>query len=149
MFRSRAGAGAARRARAAQLAAMEMNPVKYRLTEVSGWVIVTPSGKAENNEPLRVRYMFRRWLTRQGIRVIVNLKQLEQFGVWEVGVLTSFKREVDQRVGVLRLCHFNPDLKGYFHDDRFAEQFDVYEDLEAAMTANGAEINGTNQRRCQ
>ncbi len=110
-----------------------MNAVKYRITEVSGWVIVTPSGQAENNEPLRVRYMFRRWLTRQGIRVIVNLKQLEQFGVWEVGVLTSFKREVDQRVGVLRLCHLNPELKGYFHDDRFAEQFEVYEDLEAAM----------------
>ncbi len=113
---------------------MEITAVKYRLTEVGGWMIVTPSGKAENNEPLRVRYMFRRWLTRQGIRVIVNLKLLEQFGVWEVGVLTSFKRQVDQRVGVLRLCHLNPQLKGYFHDDRFAEQFEVYDDLEAAMT---------------
>jgi anti-anti-sigma factor len=113
---------------------MELNSVRYRIAEVAGWVIVTPSGKAENNEPLRVRHLFRRWLTRQGIRVIVNLKQLEQFGVWEVGVLTSFKREVDQRVGVLRLCHLNPQLKGYFHDDRFAEQFEIYDDLEGAMT---------------
>ena len=113
---------------------MEMKSVKYRITEVAGWVIVTPSGQAENNEPLRVRHMFRRWLTCQGIRVIVNLKQLEQFGVWEVGVLTSFKREVDQRVGVLRLCNLNPELEGYFHADRFAEQFEVYDDLEAAMT---------------
>ena len=134
MFRSGAAAGAANEATAEQLAAMEITAVKYRLTEVGGWMIVTPSGKAENNEPLRVRYMFRRWLTRQGIRVIVNLKLLEQFGVWEVGVLTSFKRQVDQRVGVLRLCHLNPQLKGYFHDDRFAEQFEVYDDLEAAMT---------------
>ena len=134
MFQSCATAGTADTPPAAGLAAMEMNAVRYRISEVAGWVIVTPSGKAENNEPLRVRHMFRRWLTRQGIRVIVNLKQLEQFGVWEVGVLTSFKREVDQRVGVLRLCHLNPQLKGYFHDDRFAEQFEIYDDLEGAMT---------------
>ena len=135
MFRSCAAAGADNAAPATGLAFMELSSVRYRISEVAGWVIVTPSGKAENNEPLRVRYMFRRWLTRQGIRVIVNLKQLEQFGVWEVGVLTSFKREVDQRVGVLRLCHLNPQLKGYFHADRFAEQFEIYDDLEGAMTA--------------
>ena len=134
MFQSCAAAGATDTPPATGLAAMEMNAVRYRISEVAGWVIVTPSGKAENNEPLRVRHMFRRWLTRHGIRVIVNLKQLEQFGVWEVGVLTSFKREVDQRVGVLRLCHLNPQLKGYFHDDRFAEQFEIYDDLEGAMT---------------
>ena len=108
--------------------------MKYRITEASGWVVVTPSGKAENNEPLRVRYMFRRWLKREGLRVIINLEQLEQFGVWEVGVLTSFKRQVDQRGGVLRLCSLNPELKGYFHDDRFAEQFAICHDLAAAMT---------------
>jgi hypothetical protein len=112
-----------------------MNAVKYRVSEAAGWVVVTPSGKAENNEPLRVRYLFRRWLTRQGVCVIVNLKLLEQFGVWEVGVLTSFKREVDQRAGRLRLCHVNAELEGYFHDDRFAERFEIYEDLEAALTA--------------
>jgi len=112
-----------------------MTAVTYRITELAGWVVVTPSGKAQNNEPLRVRHLFRCWLTRQGIRVIVNLKQLEQFGVWEVGVLTSFKREVDQRIGTLRLCNLNPELNGYFQADRFAKQFEVYDDLEAAMTA--------------
>ena len=50
-------------------------------------------------------------------------------------ITISFKREVDQRVGMLRLCHLNPQLKGYFHDDRFAEQFEIYDDLEGAMTA--------------
>jgi len=112
---------------------MELIPVNYRITEVAGWVVVTPSGRGENNEPLRVRHLFRRWLARQGVRVIVNLKQLEQFGVWEVGVLTSFKRQVDQRVGVLRLCNLDPGLQGYFNQDRFAECFDIYNDLEAAM----------------
>lgn len=116
-----------------RLAVMEMSEVKYRVTEAGGWVIVDPSGTAANNEPLRVRYLFRRWLTRDGIRVIVNLKQLERFDVWEVGLLTSFKKEVDQRGGVLRLCHLNPELEGYFHNDRFAEQFNVYEDIESAM----------------
>jgi len=108
--------------------------VKYRITEVAGWVIVAPSGKAQNNEPLRVRFMFRRWLTQSGIRVIVNLKQLEQLGVWEIGLLTSLKKEVDQRAGIIRLCQLNPEIEGYFHNDRFAEQFSIYDDLESAMT---------------
>jgi anti-anti-sigma factor len=123
---------------------MELTPVNYRITEVAGWVVVTPSGKAENNEPLRVRHLFRRWLTRQGIRVIVNLKQLEQFGIWEVGVLISFKRQVDQRVGELRLCNLDPSLQGYFYNDRFSECFEIYNDLEAAMGG----VNRSGKHEC-
>jgi anti-anti-sigma factor len=101
--------------------------------EVNGWIVVHPSGKAENNEPLRVRFLFKKWLTQQELRVIVDLKDLSQFGVWEVGLITSFKKEVDQRAGTLRLCNLNTSLEGYFQNDRFAEQFDFYPDLEIAM----------------
>jgi anti-anti-sigma factor len=107
--------------------------MNYRITEISGWIIVYPSGKAENNEPLRVRYLFKKWLTEEGIKVIVNLKELSQLGVWEMGLLTSFKKEVDQRAGKLRLCNLNLSLEGYFHNDRFVECFEIYPDLEAAM----------------
>jgi anti-anti-sigma regulatory factor len=107
--------------------------LKYRVSEVSGWFVIGPSGVAENNEPLRVRYLFRRWLAREGVKVIVDLKDLKQFGVWEVGLLTSFKREVDQRAGILRICRLNPDLSGYFQNDRFADEFEIFADLEAAM----------------
>ena len=103
---------------------------------MDGWVVVNPSGKAENNEPLRVRYLLRPWLAKRGVRVIVNLKHLEAFGVWEVGVLTSLKKEVDQRAGALRLCHLNHELAGYFQNDRFAEQFDIYTDLASAIEAS-------------
>jgi anti-anti-sigma factor len=116
--------------------------VNYRITEVNGWVIVTPIGKAENNEPLRVKYLVKRWLGERGVRVIVNLKGLQQLGVWEMGLLTSFKREIDQRAGIMRLCHLDPTLAGYFHDDRFAEQFEIFADLEEAMQA---ERNTTNE----
>jgi hypothetical protein len=40
-----------------------MMRVNYRITELNGWFIVTPTGKAENNEPLRVKYLFKRWLS--------------------------------------------------------------------------------------
>ena len=109
--------------------------MNYRITELNGWVIVTPTGKAENNEPLRVKYLVKRWLSERGVRVIVNLKGLEQLGVWEMGLLTSFKREIDQRAGIMKLCHLDPTLAGYFHEDRFAEQFEVFADLEGAMQA--------------
>lgn len=114
--------------------------MKYRITEVGTWVVVQPSGVAENNEPLRVRHLFHRWLSRPGVRVIINLKQLEQLGVWEVGLLISFKKEIDQRAGVLRLCQLDPALQGYFHNDRFTEQFAIYEDLESAMAGIRSEL---------
>jgi anti-anti-sigma factor len=107
--------------------------VNYRITEVSDWVIVHPSGKAQNNESLRVNYLFNRWLTQNGIRVIVNLKELSHFGVGEMGLLSSFKKEVDQRAGILRLCSLNPCLQGHFKNDRFAGEFEIYSDLEGAM----------------
>lgn len=115
------------------MAALEIGRVNYRITEVNDWVIVHPSGKAQNNEPLRVKYLFHRWLTQKGIRVIVDLKELSHFGVWEMGLLISFKKEVDQRDGRLRLCRLSPCLEGYFQNDRFAEQFEFYRDLEGAM----------------
>ena len=65
----------------------------------------------------------------------MNLKELQQFRVWEMGLLTSFKREIDQRAGIIRLCHLDPALAGYFHDDRFAEQLEIFADLERAMQA--------------
>ena len=107
--------------------------MNYRITELNAWVIVHPSGKAQNNEPLRVKYLFNRWLTQEGIRVIVNLKELSHFGVWEMGLLTSFKKEVDQRAGTLRLCALGPYLQGYFQNDRFAGEFEIYRDLESDM----------------
>lgn len=91
-----------------------MMRVNYRITELNGWVIVTPTGKAENNEPLRVKYLFKRWLSQKGARVIVNLKGLEQLGVWEMGLLTSLKREIDQRAGTVRLCQLDPTLAVVF-----------------------------------
>lgn len=63
--------------------------MNYRITQINSWIVVNTSGKAENNEPLRVKYLFNKWLTREGIRVIINLKELAHFGIWEVGLLAS------------------------------------------------------------
>lgn len=116
--------------------------MNYRITEVSGWIIVSLSGKAANNEPLKVKHLFKRWLAQKGVRVIVNLKEIEEFGVWEMGLLTSFKKEMDQRAGTLRLCHLDPLLEGYFQNDRFAEHFDIYSNLESAMEGKRNQGNG-------
>jgi hypothetical protein len=107
--------------------------VNYRITALNEWVIVYPSGKAQNNEPLRVKYLFHRWLTQNGIRVIVNLKDVAQLGEWERGLLNAFKEEVERRAGVLRLCHLRSSLQGCLHRDRFPQQFEIYQDLEHAL----------------
>lgn len=115
--------------------------MNYRITEISGWIVVHLSGKAENNEPLRVQHLFRKWLTEEGIKVIVNLTELSGLGVWEMGLLTSFKKEIDQRAGMLRLCNLKPGLIELVVIGRFAGCFEVYNDLEAAMA--GASLNGS------
>jgi len=115
--------------------------VKYRITEVGGWFIVGLSGKAENNEPLKVKYLFRRWLTSKAVRLIMNFKEIEEPGVWEFGLLTSFKKEIDQRGGVLRVCELKtPSSK--FGDDRFLENFEIFPDLESAMEGRSNDENG-------
>jgi anti-anti-sigma factor len=123
--------------------------MNYRITEIIGWIIVHPSGKAENNEPLRVRHLFKKWLTEEGIQVVVNLKELAALGVWEMGLLTSFKKEVDQRAGKLRLCNLSAALQGYFHNDRFSECFEIYSDLEAAMEGENIDANQGVRHRTQ
>jgi len=50
-----------------------------------------------------------------------------------MGLLTSVKKEVDQRGGILRLCNLSPCLQGYFQNDRFSGEFAIYRDLEGAM----------------
>ena len=62
---------------------------------------------------LRVRYLFKKWLTEDGINVIVNLKGLSGLGVWEMGLLTSFKRSGPARRQTA-LCNLNPALKVTF-----------------------------------
>lgn len=106
--------------------------MKYRVSEVADWVIITGSGNAQNNEPLRVTYLFRRWLSQTEYASSFDLKDLAQFGVGEVGLLASFKREVNQRSGVLRVCNLDPNLKGYVQNNRFPSQFEIYADLESA-----------------
>lgn len=125
-----------------------MTAMNYRITEAAGWIVIYPSGKAENNEPLRVRYLFKQWLTAEGIRVIVNLRDLAALGVWEMGLLTSFKKEIDQRGGTLRLCNLQPNLNGMFLKDRFAECFEFYEDLEGAMEGKVG-TDGREGMRCR
>ena len=60
-------------------------------------------------------------------------------------MLTSFKREVDQRSGVLRLCYLNPELKGYFQKDRSPRSIEIFEDLEGADGGRDLK-NGNNVR---
>lgn len=112
--------------------------MEYRITDVGGWVVVSLSGKAENNEPLKVKYLFRRWLVSKGLRVIVNLKEIEDPGVWEPGLLTSFKKEIDQRGGILRVCNLTASLNK-FGDDRFLDHFEMFPDLESAMAGKWSE----------
>jgi anti-anti-sigma factor len=107
--------------------------MNYRIRQIDNWIVVNTSGKAQNNEPLRVEHLFHQWLTMEGIRVIVNLQELARFDVCEVELLASFRREVRRRNGVLRLCSLNPKLDGYFRQERFLEQFELYVDLAGAL----------------
>jgi len=49
---------------------------------------------------------------------------------------------MDQRAGTLRLCNLDSLLEGYFQNDRFAEQFDIYSNLESAMEGRRNQGNG-------
>jgi hypothetical protein len=113
--------------------------VRYYIAEFDGCIIVHVSGEAENNEPLLAKHLLSPWLRRTGEpRVIINFIGLREPGVWEIGLLASLKKEVDLCRGVLRICHFDSAPDGFFRKNRFAEYFNIYEDLKSAMAEKEA-----------
>jgi anti-anti-sigma regulatory factor len=103
--------------------------MKYHIAEDDDFFIIKISG----NEALQVKSILPSYIKERGIRVIMDLRELEKFEpITLLAVLNGMRKEVDLLGGCLKLSSLNPDILNYFKENRMDQFFKIYEDEEGA-----------------
>ena len=107
--------------------------MKYHIVKDNDFFIIKISGQTKKNEALQVKSILSTYIKERGIRVIMDLKELEKFEpITLLGVLNGMRKEVDLLGGCLKLSSLNPDILNYFKENRMDQFFKIYEDEEGA-----------------
>ena len=105
--------------------------MKYHIVEENGFVLIKISGETRKNEAVLVKKSLLPYLQKRGIRLIVNLNELEKVEpAILIGVLTGIRKEIGFLRGDLKLCALNPDILNFFKQNRLNQIFQIYEDEE-------------------
>ena len=107
--------------------------MKYHIAEDDDFFIIKISGQPKKNEALQVKSILSSYLKERGIRVIMDLKELEKFEpIPLLGVLNGMRKEIDLSGGCLKLCSLKLEILYYFKENRMDQFFKIYEDEEMA-----------------
>ena len=107
--------------------------MKYHVVEDAAFFLIKISGETRKNEALPAKRALSPYLKERGIRVIMDLKELEKFEpITLLGVLNGIKKEIDLLGGGLKLCSLKQEILNYFKENRLDQIFQVYEDEERA-----------------
>ena len=107
--------------------------MKYIIVKQEGFLVIKVSGKTRDNEPLLARRILSRYLRERGIRVILDLKEIEGGEpIALVGVLNSVRKEIGFLRGDLKLCSLRPTLLTHFKENRLERMFTIYKDEKTA-----------------
>ncbi len=107
--------------------------MKYHIAKNNDFFIIKISGQPKKNEALQVKSFFSSYLKERGIRVIMDLKELENFEpITLLGVLNGMRKEIDLSGGCLKLCSLKLEILNYFKENRMDQFFNIYEDEESA-----------------
>jgi anti-anti-sigma factor len=107
--------------------------MKYHIIENAGFFLIKISGNTKKNEALPAKKALSPYFKERGIRVIMDLKELEKFEpITLLGVLNGIRKEIDLLRGNLKLCSLKPEILNYFKENRLDQFFQIYEDEERA-----------------
>ena len=107
--------------------------MKYHIVKDNDFFIIKISGQTKKNEALQVKSILSSYIKERGIRVIMDLKELEKFEpITLLGVLNGMRKEVDLLGGCLKLSSLNPEILNYFKENRMDQFFKIYKDEEGA-----------------
>lgn len=103
--------------------------LKYHIVEEADFLLIKVSGGTKKNEALLAKRMLSHYLKQKGIRVILDLKELEMAEpITLLGVLNGIRTQVSLLRGGLKLCSLNPEILSYFRANRLDQIFEIYED---------------------
>lgn len=107
--------------------------MKYHIVKNNDFFIIKISGHSKKNEALQVKSILSSYLKERGIKVIMDLKEIEKFEpITLLGVLNGMRKEIDLLGGCLKLCSLNLEILNYFKENRMDQFFKIYEDEESA-----------------
>lgn len=107
--------------------------MNYALEYQKDFLIVKLSGSIEANERLLTKRFLFRSLRLSFRKIIVDLEGLGGGEtVYCVGVLNTFKKEVQLMGGKLKLCSLKPEVFRYFRENRLDLAFDIQPSIEQA-----------------
>ncbi len=107
--------------------------MKYHIVKDNDFFIIKISGQPKKNEALQVKSILSSYFKEKGIRVIMDLKNLEKFEpITLLGVLNGMRKEIDLLGGCLKLCSLKLEILNYFKENRMDEFFMIYEDEKSA-----------------
>jgi len=107
--------------------------VKYHIIDEKGILFIRISGDSRKNEALLVKKALSPYLTRKGIRVIIDLKELGRIEpVSLLWVLSGIKKRVDLLGGHLKLCSPKSEVLNYLREHRMDQILQLFEDEEEA-----------------
>ena len=107
--------------------------MKYHIVEEGGFFLIKISGETRKNEALSAKRVLSPYLKEKGIKVIMDLKELEKFEPTTIlGVLNGIRKEINLLRGGLKLCSLKPEILNYFKENRLDHIFQIYENEERA-----------------
>ncbi len=108
--------------------------MKCNIIEKRDFIFVEIGGSLANKVPCSARDVLHPWRTRTELRIALDLGGIDEDSdvVTQLGVMTSFKKEVDLMNGFLKVCSLRPRIKNYLLENRLGNIFDIYEDLNSA-----------------
>jgi len=107
--------------------------MKYHITEQKGLFYIKFSGGTKKNEPVLAKKMLLPYLKRKGVRVIVDLKELEKCDmITLVLLLNGIRKDIRLLNGGLRLCSLKSEIQTYFTENHLDHIFETYKNFETA-----------------
>lgn len=114
-----------------------MRGLKYHIVRNNDVILIELSGRTKNNEALLAKRMLSHNLKEKGVRMILNLKRLEEFEPIDlIGALNTIRKQIGLLRGDLKLCSPSPELLKYLRENRLDRIFQIYETEQTAKDSH-------------
>ena len=113
-----------------------LNSMKYTIVKQEEFLVIKVSGKTRGNEPLVARRILSRYLRERGIRVILDLKEVEGVELIALfGILHGIRKDIGLLQGDMKLCSMRPTLLIQLKEHGLDRMFTICKDEQTAKTS--------------
>lgn len=107
--------------------------MKFKRTEYGALTVLSPKGDLVGDDVALFREQTRQCLEEGGPDLTIDCAEIGGFDSGGLEALTELSRECRTRGGALRLCSLDAVGRAILELTRLNRQFDVYDDVEAAI----------------